>query len=202
MVAKATGATCLGGHGACDGRRRSPRTAPLGGADPHADRGCELVGPQRSERWPPRERSGRQLQKTHGHACPAPVTGLTLRGPRQGPRGLGSPRSEPVSCWGPRCRSESPRGSSQGMRTEQAGVGERPSESRSRCGGGAGRAAGALTARCRALSLSQGIWIMDELGMSGGRGVCVRVCVCAGAAGPGRKGHQERAWTGPKAGGR
>lgn len=67
------------------------------------------------------------------------------------------------------------------MRTEQAGVGERPSESRSRCGGGAGRAAGALTARYRALSLSQGIWIMDELGMSGGRGVCVRVCRCCGS---------------------
>lgn len=69
------------------------------------------------------------------------------------------------------------------MRTEQAGVGERPSESRSRCGGGAGRAAGALTARCRALSLSQGIWIMDELGMSGGggRGVCARVCRCCGS---------------------
>lgn len=95
--------------------------------------------------------------------------------------GWARPAVSPVSCWGPRCRSESPRGSSQGMRTEQAGVGERPSESRSRCGGGAGRAAGALTARCRALSLSQGIWIMDELGMSGGRGVCVRVCRCCGS---------------------
>lgn len=78
-----------GGHGACDGRRRSPRTAPLGDADPHADRGCELVGPQRSECWPPRERSGRQLQKTHGHACPAPVTGLTLRGPAAGSSWVG-----------------------------------------------------------------------------------------------------------------
>lgn len=140
------------------------------------------MGPQRSECWPPRERSGRQLQKTHGHACPAPVTGLTLRGPAAGSSLCWArPAVSPVSCWGPCCRSESPRGSSQGMRTEQAGVGERPSESRSRCGGGAGRAAGALTARCRALSLSQDIWIMDELGMSGGRGVCVRVCRCCGS---------------------
>lgn len=109
--------------------------------------------------------------------------------------GWARPAVSPVSCWGPRCRSESPRSSSQGMRTEQAGVGERPSESRSRCGGGAGRAAGALTARCRALSLSQGIWIMDELGMSGGRGVCVQVLrVQAGRGtrkGPGRALRQE-----------
>lgn len=89
--------------------------------------------------------------------------------------GWARPAVSPVSCWGPCCRSESPRGSSQGMRTEQAGVGERPSESRSRCGGGAGRAAGALTARCRALSVTGHL----DHGRAGDerRSGCVCACV-------------------------